>query len=296
MRRPTPSNESVRLIRHSDRAWHDRFFSFAASIFNIGCTFSVWGARGGWVEGYDVFAVVVDDQIISTVGRQSMKYVINGEARCGYQIGAVATRADRRNRGLARLLISKVLDELVAPSQPVVLFANPSVLDFYQRFGFRRLAQFRFLGHVDVRPAGMLAPRLDLARPTDRAWLADHCARANAIGQGFAARDYYPAILFHLTRQQRPVFKLDSFGAVVIAQQDGERLLIRDLLALRPFSLRDALPHICTQPVRTLEFGFDPEAWWPDAESQSDAESMLFARGMAAEVKEPIRFPDLAQT
>jgi hypothetical protein len=82
----------------------------------------------------------------------------------------------------------------------------------------------------------------------------------------------------------------------VIAQQDGERLLIRDLLALRPFSLRDALPHICTQPVRTLEFGFDPEAWWPDAESQSDAESMLFARGMAAEVKEPIRFPDLAQT
>jgi hypothetical protein len=55
----------------------------------------------------------------------------------------------------------------------------------------------------------------------------------------------------------------------VIARQDGERLLIDDLLATRPFSLRDALPHVCRHPVRTIEFGFHPEAWWQDAESLS---------------------------
>jgi hypothetical protein len=172
------------------------------------------------------------------------------------------------------------------------------VLDFYPRFGFRRLAQARFIGHIDVRPAGTLARSLDLARPTDRAWLADHCARAIAIGQRFAARDYYPAMLFHLTRQPRMVFRLESFGAVVIGQPDGDRLLIQDVLATRPFSLKDALPNICAQPVRTIEFGFDPEAWWPDAESQTldDVGSPLFARGAAAEIKERIRFPDLAQT
>jgi hypothetical protein len=149
-----------------------------------------------------------------------------------------------------------------------------------------------------VRPAGTLAPSLDLARPTDRAWVANHCARASAIGQGFAARDYYPTLLFHLTRQPRTAFRLDLFGAVVIVQQDGDRLLIEDLLATRPFRLTDALPHICTQPVRTLEFGFHPEAWWPDAERQAldDGGSPLFARGAAAEVVAPIRFTDLAQT
>jgi GNAT superfamily N-acetyltransferase len=291
-------NDYVRLIRHSDRAWHDRFFSFVASIFKGGRTFSAWGARGGWVDGYDVIAVVVDDQIVSTLGRQSMRYVINGEARNGYQIGAVATHADHRNRGLARLLMNKFLGKLDAPDQPVILFANPSVLDFYPRFGFRRLAQTGFIGHIDVRPAGTLAPSLDLTRPTDRAWLADHCARASFIGQRFAARDYYPPLLFHLTRQPRTAFRLDLFGAVVIVQHDGDRLLIQDLLATRPFRLMDALPHVCAQAVRTLEFGFHPEAWWPDAESQAldDDGSPLFARGAAAEVKEPIRFPDLAQT
>jgi hypothetical protein len=90
-------NDYVRVIRHSDSAWHDRFFGFVASIFN-GCTFFDWGARGGWVDGYDVFAMVVDDQIVSTVGRQTMRYVINGEARNGYQLGAVATHPDHRNR------------------------------------------------------------------------------------------------------------------------------------------------------------------------------------------------------
>ena len=84
----------------------------------------------------------------------------------------------------------------------------------------------------------------------------------------------------------------------MIVQQHGDRLLIEDLLATRPFSLTEALPHVCTQPVRTLEFGFHPEAWWPNAESHAldDAGSPLFARGAAVTVKEPIRFPDLAQT
>jgi predicted N-acetyltransferase YhbS len=291
-------NDYLRLIRHSDRAWHDLFFDFAASIFEGGRTFSAWGARGGWVDGYDVFAAVVDDQIVSTVGRQSMRYVINGKERSGYQIGAVATHADHRNRGLARSLMNKVLGELDTPNQPVILFANSSVLDFYPRFGFRRLAQSSFIGHIDVHPTGTLAPRLDLAKSTERAWLADHCARASAVDLGFTARDYYPTILFHLTRQPRIAFRLDPFGAVMIVQQHGDRLLIEDLLATRPFRLKDALPYVCSQPVHTLEFSFHPEAWWPNAESQAldDGGSPLFARGAAVEVEEPIRFPDLAHT
>jgi hypothetical protein len=91
-------NGYVRPIRHSDSAWHDRFFSFIELIFG-GRTFFDWGARGGWADGYDVFAMVVDDQVVSTVGRMSMRYVINGEARNGFQLGAVATHPDHRNAG-----------------------------------------------------------------------------------------------------------------------------------------------------------------------------------------------------
>jgi predicted N-acetyltransferase YhbS len=291
-------NNDLRVIRHSDSLWHDRFFSFVASIFDAGRTFFDWGARGGWGDGYDVFAAVVDDKIVGTVGRTAMRLVIDGKAHDGYQIGAVATHPDHRGRGLAGLLMNKVLNELDTPDQPVILFANKSVLDFYPRFGFRSLAQARFVGHIDLRPAGALAPTLDLAWPTDRAWLAGQCARAGAIGQIFAARDYYGPLLFHLTRRPRTVFRLDAFGAVVIAEQDGKRLLIEDLLATRPFRLTDALPHVCARPVRTIEFAFHPETWWPETERRAldDDKSPLFVRGAAARLTAPVRFPDLAQT
>jgi hypothetical protein len=58
----------VCLIRHSDSIWHGRFFNFEASI---GRTFFDRGARGGWGDRNDVFAMLVDDRIVSTVGRTS---------------------------------------------------------------------------------------------------------------------------------------------------------------------------------------------------------------------------------
>ena len=57
-----------------------------ATPLRIGLRPVTRGARGGWVDGYDVFAVVADGRIVSTVGRQRMRYVINGEPRNGYQI------------------------------------------------------------------------------------------------------------------------------------------------------------------------------------------------------------------
>jgi hypothetical protein len=200
--------------------------------------FSDWGARGGWADGYGVFAMVADNHIIGTVGRQSMRYVINDNARSGYQIGSYSVCEPERARLLSAIWVSQ------ARARP-----------------FHRACQSE---SYEAACADS-----DITRPTDRAWLADHCGRAGFVGQGFAARDYYPVLLFHLTCQPRTAFRLESFGAVVIARQDGERLLIDDLLATRPFSLRDALPHVCRHPVRTVEFGFHPEAWWQDAESLS---------------------------
>jgi hypothetical protein len=80
-----------------------------------------------------------------------------------------------------------------------------------------------------------------------------------------------------------------------VTQQDGERLLVQDLFATWPFSLRDALSRRGAAPARTIEFGFHPELWWPNTETLAldDGESRLFVRGAAAGVTEPVRFPNL---
>lgn len=283
-------------IGAADTEWHSRFFGFVGSVFPD-VDFALWARRGGWDASYEVFAIAAGDEIVSTIGRTRMRLVVDGEIRIGYQLGAVATRADCRRRGLARQLMDWVIAELDDPDQPIILFANDGVLGFYPRFGFRRVPQQRFAADVDVAPASAMAPVCDVAEPDDRAWLEDLCARARPVGRRFSARDYYPILLWHLTCRPAIAYRFDRLAAAVVASSVGARLIIHDVLAAAPFDLRTVLARLTRSRMSRLELGFDPEAWWPDAQASTaaDDDAPLFVRGLPG-LRAPLRFPDLAQT
>src|SRR4051812_28909042 len=189
-----------RKILCSDTKWHTRYFEFVAANFTgaNAAHWQLWCDRGGWTENYEVFALVDGDQIVSTVGRTRMQLVIHGETQTGYQLGAVATLERYRRRGFARELLDRVIEGLDEPDQPIILFANRRVIDFYPRFGFRRIPQQRFTAPVSIKPAKARARRCDPASAADRSMLTDLCARAKPIGGPLTARDYYPVLLWHL--------------------------------------------------------------------------------------------------
>jgi GNAT superfamily N-acetyltransferase len=140
-----------------------------------------------------------------------------------------------RRQGLSRRLIDWVLDLSGIEGHPIILFGNDSVIDFYPRFGFRRVVQWRFTDIDQVEPVKRLAGRLDVRRFDDRIFLAQHCRRALPTGRRFGARNYHSALLFHLTAQELPVYWLDREQAVVIARHEGDRLVVHDLLPTQPF-------------------------------------------------------------
>lgn len=285
---------NLQRITHTDTDWHERFFAFVETAFRAGNTFRRWSELGGWHPGYEVFAIEQDGEILSTAGRERMSLVVDGKTHDGYQLGAVATRPNRRGQGLSRRLLTDVLNDCAA--KPIILFANPRVLDFYPRLGFTRRMQKRFAAEVEIEPA-TAAPTLDLGKSDDRAWLESLCRRARAPGSAFSARDYYPTLLWHLIYKPSPVYRLDEDTAVVASMTD-DRLVLHDVIAARAFDLRAALPRLATGPIRKLEFGFGPEDWWPTATASlaDDADSPLFVRGLPPLPAQAFRFPDLAQT
>lgn len=287
---------NLRRITHRDSDWHERFFSLVETVFRVsGRNFRPWNERGGWHPGYEVFALERNGAIAGSVGRERMRFVIDGTEHEGYQLGAVATHPDHRGQGLSRRLLSSVLDDVAG--RPVILFGNERVVDFYPRFGFTRIDQSRFSAPADVAPSHA-APTLDLDKPEDRAWLSDLCRRARAPGTAFSARDYYSVLLWHLTYKPRPVFRLDEADAAVVASIEGDRLLLHDVIAPRPFDLRRTLPRLTPRHVTTLEFGFGPEEWWPQAASSlaDEPDSPFFVRNLPPLPGRAFRFPDLAQT
>ncbi len=283
-------------IGHADRAWHEAFFAHVESVFP-GVDFRPWAARGGWKAGYDVLAFAEGPEIVASIGRTRMRLVIGGGIVDGWQLGAVSTRPAHRGRGLSRRLMQTVLAELEHPDEPVILFANPRVLDFYPLFGFARIDQHRFTAPADIVPAARAAPLLDIDRPADRARLDAIAGRAAAVNGRFAAVGYADILLWHLCDRPMRVHHLETFDAAAVVSEEDGLLTLHDLLAPRPFPLARALPLLATGPAREVAFGFDPGAWWPGATASGpDPDSYLFLRGGPAPGPGPLRFPDLAQT
>ncbi len=279
-----------------DRDRHEAFFRYAPRIFP-GIDFRPWAARGGWTDGYEIFALAEDDELVAGIGRSRMTFVWGGRECTGYQLGAVGTLPGRRGRGHSRILMDWLIGALDTPGQPVILFANDSVLDFYPRFGFRRVMQQHFGTDVALLPSGPPLRRLDLDDAPERARLAHLSTAATATGRGFGARDFHPIRLWHLSCRPLAAHWLDDPEALLVTSEAAGLLTVHDVLAGAPFNLQSALPRLIDGPVTSLAFGFEPQGWWPDAAAPGDdAEALLFVRGGPPLPARPFRFPDLAQT
>lgn len=280
-------------VRSADGAAHERFHAFVPLTFRT-VDFRGWQARGGWNEDYTAYLLEDEGEIVASVGVTRMRLALNGAAQEGWQLGAVATHPARRGRGYSRVLLDAVLAGL--GTAPVLLFANERVLDFYPRFGFRAVAQQRFVADVALQPAVALAPRCDVADADVRAALATLCAEATVNDAAFGARDYYSTLLWHLTYRAIDAHWLDDGNAVAAVEHGGDTLVLHDLIARRPFDLAAALPAVIDAPVARIEFGFRPQRWWPDAREAGEYDgSPLFVRNLPA-LDAALRFPDLAQT
>lgn len=292
--------ERVKILS-SNANRHLQFFGFVDEVFPGGgrtATWTAWRDRGGWTTNYEVFALVDEGAIVGTVGRSRMHLVIEGEERVGYQLGAVATLDRYRGQGLARQLVEWVIDSLDATDQPIILFANSNVHDFYPRFGFRRLPQRCSAASVTLHPTGARASRCDLSDTADRARLAALCARAQPTRGHLTARDYGWLALWNLTCEPVTLAWVpDHDAAVAFTIEDG-RLVVHDVLAARPFDLSQVAPTLITQPVTGVELLIDPEDYWPAMThfARDDSQSPLFARGTVAVITDPVQFTPLAQT
>ena len=289
-----------RKILCTDVEQHLAFFRFVDTIFGGGRagTWATWRDRGGWTGDYEVFALVDGGRIVSTVGRSRMHLVVNGVDRTGWQLGAVATARPYRRQGLARRLMDRVIAELDEPDQPVILFANNSVLDFYPRFDFKRIPQRRSVARAALQPSGSPAPRCDLSDASHRIRLARLCAAARPIPGPLAARDYGWLALWNLTCGPVAASWLPGLDAAVATVMEGERLIVHDVIATRPFDLRPVALALIARPVAEVEFLFNPEGFWPEVThpDADDADLVLFARGAAASLDGPAQLPGLAHT
>ena len=275
---------------------HEAFMRYVPQVFPS-ISFRRWYELGGWHPGYRAFAIFEGDRIVANASLQRMNLLVRGQRVTGWQFGAVGVLPDLRGRGLQQHLMSDVLKR-IDQRDLVFLFANEDVLDFYPKYGFKRVTEWLFGIEIDIEPATSSLRRLSVDSPEDRALVARIAASAQPVTERFGAEDYGGCVLWYWTQFHKDdVYYHAGDDAIVVAEEDVEVLRIVDVLAARSIDLPAYLPQLATRPTQHVEFGFTPERYWPRAQPLCEyLESPLFVLGNANLPSGPFKFPVLAQT
>jgi GNAT superfamily N-acetyltransferase len=275
---------------------HEAFMRYVPQVFPS-ISFRRWYELGGWHPDYRAFAIFEGERIVANASLQRMDLVLRGQPATGWQLGAVGVLPDWRGRGLQQQLMTHMLAR-IDKRDFVFLFANEDVLDFYPKYGFRRVTEWLFGIEVDIEPAPSTLRRLSVESADDRALVARIAANAQPVTERFGAVRYGGVLLWYWTQfHQQNFYHHAGDDAVVVAEEDLEVLRIVDVLAARPIDLAAYLPQLASRPTQHVEFGFTPERYFPRAQPLCEyLESPLFVLGNAALPSGPFKFPVLAQT
>ncbi|MCY1045727.1 GNAT family N-acetyltransferase [Corallococcus sp. bb12-1] len=283
----------VTEIGPRDTGLQAAFCDFIPQVFGR-ADFRRWCQWGEWTDDYRGFAVLEEGRVVANTAVMRMRLLVEGREVEAWQLGAVGCVPSHRGRGLSQVVMNATLD--ACGDAPMLLFANPRVLQYYPRFGFQPCKQTLFAAAYEARPEGPLAPRLDLENATVRAGLSALSSEGLPVTERFGARGYSTAASWHMANGfARPLLRLGD-DAWISAGVEGDTLYIDDIFAREPFDLRAWVPRLIDRPIRTVHFGFTPERWWPEAaEAGEDQEAFLFVRGLSLS-HEPHGFPVLART
>ena len=276
----------VKNIR-DDAGLRNSFNRLAEKTFEL--NFENWYQNGYWKDNYIPYAAVREGQVVANVSVNPMAFSENGVTRHYIQLGTVMTDPAFRGQGLCRLLMEAVEKDWADRVEAIYLFSNDTVLDFYPRFGFRRVQESRFFaplsacapeafasvskspdttpvpGTVPDKPA-VLVPMTD---PANRAALER--AILSGVPQGSFDMAGNPGLILFYASQflTENVWYLPACDAWVIAEEEGDTLLLDAIFAPHPVDPKEAASALLAGPFRgrfrnapgslsRLECGFTP--------------------------------------
>ena len=257
----------------------------------FGFSFAPWFSRGLWDERYESHAFVEDGRMLSNISLFKSDLVVAGKRMRAHQFGGVATRKEARGKGLSRELMEQIIKRY--PETPSYLATHPGVADFYPRFGFRKVETFRPEMAIQVDHPEAVAHRLE---PDDPAVTA--ALETRGYSEVLDSVNAQPIRMFHLLMDYPDgIYRLPGCGAIVVAEQKDDRLMIADVLSARPIAFDTLQKELPFSGVRTVDFGFCPE-WLgvtPDWKPVDGKEEPFFLRG-SWDLPARFVFPVMAET
>lgn len=236
--------------------YRNQYFSLAQKIFRL--NFNSWYDSGYCDRHFIPYTLCDGEIVVASVGVVTGEFKWQNNLKIYVQVSTVMTLPEYRGMGLCRWLMELVLHEWRAKSDIVYLYANDTVLDFYPKFGFKKVDEYSFSLPIEKQPG--VFRKLDMKQSDDITLLAERYKSVNNPYSGLTAENNISMVMFHsITFLSDNIYYIEELNAVVIAEFDQETMFCYDIYADGSVDLKDIIGVIVDEKIMEVKFGFTPD-------------------------------------
>lgn len=251
------------------------FDNLAQRVFDL--SFEPWYLSGNWTDRYRPYSLFYQGAVVANVSVSPMDLRCMGKELHGVQLGTVMTDPAFRRRGLIHFLLARVLADWGSKCDGIYLYANSTVLDFYPKFGFTPVREWRHSMTLSGDGKRHGVRRLIAGVTEDRMLLLKKYALSNPYS--LLTAEHNPGLfLFHCYGDMRAcIYYIEQYDAVAVAQSSGDTLYCHEIFGGGDASLRDILTALAGVETRKAVLGFSPkESAACSVRPLRDKDSVLF--------------------
>ncbi len=266
----------------------------------FGLNFEKW-YQDGYGKSHIPYTLFEQGKAVSNVSVNLMKVLWQEKVHHYIQLGTVMTDSKYRKQGLSRMLLEEVLHDWKEKVDGIFLFANDSVLDFYPKFGFKRMEQYQYQRKMQYneQKKKQVAVKLDVDKKEDLALLRKCYEKGNPFSklqviQGFDLLMFYCGSFL-----KDCIYYVKEQEAVVIAEQEDNTLYLLDVFCEKNKDLQEILTAITTEKINEIVFKFTPIKYHDCevARVEDDNDALFVLEGKEnIFAEENLMFPEIAHT
>ena len=253
--------------------------------------FQFWYDLNLWDQQYESYSIMQNDEIVSNISVFKTQIMLQHQIYPALSIGSVATKDDYRGKGYSKLLMEHILTKY--DKVPMYLSANDSVIDFYPRFGFRRIHDKQPVYEVMLDNSNKIPCKLSFN--DDKVFY--YVKNQQMFSKKFDCLNTQSINMFHihLGYLKEFIYELPEIKTMIIAEQEEATLKLIGAFSAQPIQFSELLENLPFVNVKRIEFGFTPP--WSDVvyrmiEYEADP---MFVRNVSFDLGD-FKFPELSVT
>ncbi len=228
------------------------------AIETFGISFENWYQNGFWNQRYLPFSFIEGEKVIANVSVNLLDLIIHGETKSAVQIGTVMTHPEYRKRGLSTALMNKVIEEYENQCDFMYLFANPTVMNFYPRFGFHEIEEHLFSTEISPGHSERVKLRkLNVNQENDLAYIYQFALERMPASRRFGTSNAEGIFMYYcLNVFNDDIYLLEDDEVIVIFQEENYCMDIFDILFKSEISMRDIVAKLIGADTIRINFHF----------------------------------------